>query len=268
MNFFSGFFKGIGNCFKSFSLIFEKGLWPYLIYPFLIWIFIFTLAIFGVATLADILSTKLNYYFSFDKIPDEGHFLSFAKPFLTGYLSFIVVWVVKLVFWFVSGTLTKYILLIVLSPLFAMLSEKAEEKITGTIFTFSFTQLIKDVGRGIVISLRNMLLEYLFIILCFILALVFPLSAVVTTPLLFFVCCYFTGFTMLDYNSERHKFKLSESFRFIRSNKGYACGIGFVYWFFMALPTFAGDIIGLMFGPALAVIGAAITFLEIKKQTV
>jgi hypothetical protein len=34
----------------------------------------------------------------------------------------------------------------------------------------------------------------------------------------------------------------------------------------MSLPTFAGDLVGLMFGPTLAVIGATMSFLEIKKK--
>ena len=30
MKFFSDFFKGIGNCFKAFGVLFEKNLWPYM----------------------------------------------------------------------------------------------------------------------------------------------------------------------------------------------------------------------------------------------
>lgn len=267
MNFFSGFFKGIGNCFSAFSVIFEKGLWPFLIYPLIIWIFIFILTIAGASSFADLLSAKLNNYFSLDNIPEKGHWLSFAKPFLTGYLSFVFLWIFKLIFWLTGGTLIKYILLIALSPMLSMVSEKAEEKLTGKTYTFNFIKLLKDTGRGIVISLRNMLMEYLFIATAFILVLVFPPTAIVTTPLLIFLSWYYTGFTMLDYNSERHQYKLKDSFRFVRRNKGHACGIGCVYWFFMTLPTFAGDVAGLMFGPVLAAVGATITFLKANPNS-
>ena len=49
-------------------------------------------------------------------------------------------------------------------------------------------------------------------------------------------------------------------------HKGYAIGIGCVYSLFMALPTIAGDAIGIMFGPTLAVIGATMGFLKINEQ--
>ena len=267
MSFFSGFFKGIGNSFKSFIFIFDKGLWPYLIYPLLIWIITFCLTIYGINILADVISKWVSEYLSFKNIPDNGHWLSFAKPFLTGWFSYITATVVKIVFWFVTATFSKYILLIVLSPLFAFLSEKTEEKITGKKFPFSVTQLLKDVLRGILISFRNMLFEYLIIILCFAVSLSFPPMIFVTAPFLLFVSWYYVGFVMLDYNSERHKYKFKRSIKFIKSNKGYACGIGCVYWLFMSLPFIVGDVVGIMFGPALAVVGATISFLQIKEST-
>lgn len=265
MKFFSNFFKAIGNCFKAFSLIFDKGLWPFLFYPLIVWILFWVLTLIGLASLADLLSEWLSKQMNFDAIPENGHWLSWAKPYLTGYFSFIIVWVIKLIFWFISGTFSKYVLLVILSPLFALLSEKTEEKLTGANFPFSFPQLLKDIGRGAAISLRNMLLEYFFIFACFIITLFLPIAVFVTVPLLLFISWYYFGFAMLDYSSERHKSGVGESIKFIRANKGYACGIGFVYWLFMALPTIAGDVIGLMFGPALAVVGATTCFLEIKS---
>ncbi len=264
MKFFSNFFSALSNCFKGFTLIFGKGLWPYLIYPLFIWLatWLFTILSFG------FLANAISNYLSFESIPESGHWLSFVKPFLTsGFFALLLSWVLKIIFWFVSATFSKYILLIVLSPLFALLSERTDEALSGNKFPFSFLQLLKDIGRGILISIRNMLFEFLFIAISFILGIFFPPSIIITTPLLVFISWYYTGFTMLDYNSERHKSRAGDSIKFIRNNKGYACGIGCVYWLFMILPSFAGDIVGLMFGPALAVIGATISYIEIKKPS-
>lgn len=107
-----------------------------------------------------------------------------------------------------------------------------------------------------------MFFEYFFIAICFVVTLFFPPLVVVTAPFLMFVSWYFIGFTMLDYNFERHKMSISQSVHFIRNNKGLACGIGVVYSFFMILPVF----IGMMFGPVLAVVAATISFIEIKQQ--
>lgn len=266
MNFFSGFFKGFGNCFKAFDVLFNKGLWPFLLYPLVIWIITWTLTIFGITLLADFISNWVKDTLAFDSIPDAGHWLSFAKPFFTGYFSVIVFWVVKILFWFISGTFSKYILLIVLSPLFALLSEITEEKLTGQKFPFSFPQLLKDILRGIMISLRNMMIELGIILLCFIVTLFFPPLIFITTPLLLLVSWYFTGFSLMDYNTERHRYNVSDSITFIRKNRGVVIGTGCVYGLFMSIPTFVGDIIGLMFGPALAALGATISFLEIKKK--
>lgn len=266
MNFFSGFFKGFGNCFKAFDVLFNKGLWPFLLYPLVIWLLTWLLTIFGITVLADAFANWATEVLEFDKIPDNGHWLSFAKPFLTGYFSFFVFWVVKILFWFISGTFSKYILLIVLSPLFALLSEIADEKLTGQKFPFSFPQLLKDILRGTLISLRNMMIEFGIIILCFIITLFFPPLIIATTPFLLLVSWYFTGFSLMDYNTERYRYNVSDSIKFIRANMGLVIGIGCVYGLFMSIPTFVGDIIGLMFGPALAALGATISFLEIRNK--
>lgn len=111
-----------------------------------------------------------------------------------------------------------------------------------------------------------MMIEFGIIIGCFIVTLFFPPLVIATTPFLLLVSWYFTGFSMMDYNTERYRYNVSDSVRFIRANKGLVIGIGCVYWLFMSIPTFAGDIIGLMFGPAIASLGATISFLEIRKS--
>lgn len=266
MNFFQGLIKGFTNCFNSFDLIFKKGLWPFLIYPLIIWVITWMLALFGITMFADWFAAWTSSALEFEKIPDSGHWLSFAKPFLTGYFSFFIFWVVKILFWFISGTFTKYVLLIVLSPLFALLSEMADERITGQKFPFSLPQLLKDILRGTIISLRNMLIEFGFIIACFIITLFFPPLVFITTPFLLLVSWYFTGFSMMDYNTERYRYNVHDSIKFIRANMGMIIGIGCVYWLFMSIPTVIGDIAGIMFGPAIASIGATLSFLEIKKS--
>ncbi|MES2131482.1 MAG: EI24 domain-containing protein [Bacteroidota bacterium] len=262
MRFFEELFKAIANCFRGLPLLFEKGLWPYLLYPVIMWVCVWAGSIWLFAKLATQITEYINGQLNFETIPDSGAWLSFAKPFLTGYFSIIIGWIIKLVFWMVSGTFIKYVLLILLSPLFSLLSESLEEKLTEKKFPFNGMQLLKDIFRGIGISLRNMILEYFFIAICFLLTLFVPLLAIVTVPLLFFISWYYIGFTMLDYNFERHKMTISQSASFTRKHKGTAIGIGIVYSFFMLLPLF----MGLFFGPILAVVGATLCFLDIQQK--
>lgn len=261
MNFFKDLFNAIANCFKSFGLLFEKGLWPYLFYPVLVWLLMWAGSVWLFANLSVAIAGYINEQLDFKTIPDSGSWLSFAKPFLTGWFSTILTWIIKLALLFLSGTVSKYITLILLSPLLSLLSEAAEEKVKGTKYAFNPTQFMKDVLRGITISLRNMLLEYAIIGLCFMITLIFPPLFFITAPFLLVVSWYFTGFTMLDYNFERHKMDISQSVTFTRGHRGTACGIGMVYWLCMLLP-----FIGLMFGPVLAVIGACNSFLDLKQQ--
>ena len=136
------------------------------------------------------------------------------------------------------------------------------KKTTGKKHPFHAAQLVKDIFRGIGISLRNMLLEYFMMALSFVVTVLFPPLIVITAPLLLFISWYFIGFTMLDYNFERHRMSISQSITFIRKHKGLACGIGAVYSFLMLLPLF----IGMMFAPVIAVVGATLCFLEIKNN--
>lgn len=267
MKFFGDFFRAIGNCFKGFGLLFEKGLWPFIFIPLIVWLLMWIGTLYGFFILADGLAEWMKGYFSFDSIPDAGHWLSFAKPFLVSKLGLVLGWILKFIFWFISGTFIKYVMLILLSPVFALLSEKAEEKLTGRSFPFSFSQLLKDILRGVLISLRNMFLEYLFMFICFLLTLFFPPLFFVTAPFLLLVGWYFIGFSLIDYNCERHRLGVGESVRLIRNNKGYACGTGMVYSFFLAFGFLPLQIVGMMFGPSVAVIGGTMSFLQMKDTT-
>ncbi|MDF2448174.1 MAG: hypothetical protein K0R26_678 [Bacteroidota bacterium] len=261
MKFFSDFFSAINNCFKGFILIFEKGLWPYIFYPLILWVLMWIGSIWFFSAIAINLSDYINQQLNFKDIPDSGALLSFAKPFLTGYFSFLLVWIFKIFFWFISGTFVKYMTLIFLSPLFSLLSESVEKKLTGITYPFQTSQLLKDIGRGVVMSFRNMILEYFFLALCFIATLFFPPIVIVTGPFLMLISWYFLGFTMFDYNFERRKTSISQSIKIARDYKGLICGIGMVYSLFMTLPFF----VGLMFGPIVAVVGATLCFLNLKK---
>lgn len=259
-----GFFYAIINAPKSVYFIFQKKLWPYLIYPLILWGIMLLTSMWVFSALAENIANYFNQLINFNNIPDSGSWLSFAKPFLTSYFAVFLSWTLKLVFWFITSTFSKYLTLICLSPLFSLLSEATEEILTQQKFPFSITQLAKDIIRGIIISVRNMMLEYGIIIICSIITLVFPPLLIITGPLLLLVSWYFIGFTMLDYSFERHKMTITKSSVFTKQNLGLTCGIGLVYSLLMLLPYF----LGLMFAPAVAVVTATISYTEIKQKQI
>lgn len=165
-------------------------------------------------------------------------------------------WVAMMLFYF---SLFKYFFLIVCSPVFAFLSEKTEAILEGKEYPFSFTQLAKDIARGIRIALRNALWQavYSFSIL---LVSVIPIVGWFTPILGLFIECYYYGFSMLDYSMERNKKTAAESIFFIGEHRGLAIGNGLVFYIMHLVP-----LIGWVLAPSYAVIAATLSLIAVKK---
>jgi CysZ protein len=137
----------------------------------------------------------------------------------------------------------KYLVVILLSPLFSKISEKVEFILTGNRYRFNFKQLVSDVKRGFRIGIRNMMWEVFFFTVIFLVGMVgwgdFALSPV--RHILFFISFYYYGFSFMDYIHERLKMNLQESIQLARENRGIALSIGSVYsvmiWNFIDLNT-------------------------------
>jgi CysZ protein len=124
-----------------------------------------------------------------------------------------------------------YIVMIILSPVLSILSEKIEEKLTGNKYRFRFMQLVHDVQRGAKIALRNIIWEYFFIVLVLGLASLFGDSVkaalIFSIPVMFGF--YFYGFSFIDYINERRRLNIQQSVYFVSNHKGLAVAIGSIY---------------------------------------
>jgi CysZ protein len=70
----------------------------------------------------------------------------------------------------------------------------------------------------------------------------------------FLVECYYYGFSMLDYSTERHKLSPSQSITFISNRRGLAIGNGMVFFLMHIIP-----FVGWVLAPAYAVIAATLS---------
>ena len=129
----------------------------------------------------------------------------------------------------------------------------------GKDFPFSFTQLIKDIIRGIRIALRNMLWQTVYAVSIFILAFI-PVIGWITPLIALMVECYYLGFSMLDYSCERHKLSTSQSIAFIGKHKGMAIGNGMIFYLMHLIP-----FLGWVLAPGYAVIAATISLYGDKE---
>ncbi len=171
----------------------------------------------------------------------------------------IILWLVMLMFYF---SLFKYLFLIIASPVFAYLSEKTESIMEGKDFPLSFSQLMKDIWRGVRIALRNLLWQTVYVLSIFILSFI-PLVGWIAPLIALMVECYYFGFSMLDYSSERNKMSVAQSIDFIGRHKGLAVGNGLIFYLMHMIP-----LVGWLLAPSYAVVAATISLLNARKKQV
>lgn len=175
----------------------------------------------------------------------SNSFVGFLFVFGTALL-----WLIMMLLYF---SLFKFLFLIIGSPVFAYLSEKTASIIEGKDFPFSFTQLGKDILRGIKLALRNSVWQTVYVLSILLLSLI-PLIGWLTPILAVLVECYYYGFSMLDYSMERQKKTPAESIFYIGNHKGLAIGNGFIFYLMHMLP-----IIGWILAPSYAVVAATLS---------
>ena len=133
---------------------------------------------------------------------------------------------------------SKYLVVTILSPLLARLSEKTENILTGKKYPWNFAQLVSDVKRAMRIVVRNLMWEYFFFLIILIVSIIGwenPKSSPVFY-LTFVIGFYYYGFAFLDYINERRRLTMDESIEFMRQNRGLAIVIGGMYSILILVP--------------------------------
>mgnify|MGYP005988714591 CR=1 FL=1 len=140
----------------------------------------------------------------------------------------------------------KYLVVVLLSPLLSHLSQHCEKILTGKKYPFSIKQLWADIQRSMRIVVRNLMWEYFFFLIIFIVSALGwddPLKSPIFY-LTYVIGFYYYGFSFLDYSNERRKLDVDNSIIFIRKYRGLTMTIGTVYSLLILLPV---DL-GIMFG--------------------
>lgn len=184
--------------------------------------------------------------------------LQFKESFLGLIILFIRIGV-QLILFFFYFSLFKYIFLIVGSPLFAYLSEKTAAIMEEKEYPFSFSQLLKDIARGVSIAVRNGLWQTVYSISILVISFI-PIVGLATAVMAFLIECYYLGFSMLDYSCERNKLSTNQSIEFIGKHKGLAIGNGIVFYMMHLV-----IIVGWVLAPAYAVIAATLSLYKARQ---
>ena len=240
--------------FQTHRFIIKHRLWKWIFIPGLLYALLFCVGIYFFWK-----SSSYAIEFTLLKTGVKDWIQKMQNSWLSWFVIFaqVILHLVLMLFYF---SLFKYLFLIIGSPLFAYLSEKTEAIMEGNDFPFSFTQLLKDIVRGIRIALRNMLWQTVYAVSIFILAFI-PVIGWITPLIGLMVECYYLGFSMLDYSSERHKLSTSQSIAFIGKHKGLAIGNGMVFFLMHLIP-----VLGWVLAPGYAVIAATISLYGDKEN--
>jgi len=235
---FKNFGAGFSAYGKAIELLFTKGLIWYMIFPILLNVLFLVLGWLGIGSLTDYVENWLQGIMQIEDDSFSGaEYLAPVSSYISGIAGGIVWVLMKFIFFFVFAYFGGYIVIICLSPVFAMLSEKTEEILTGNKYKFNGDQMMRDVVRGILLAFRNLFIELFYMIAIFSLGLFIPfIGGIVGSILLFFISSYFYGFSFIDYNNERRRMTLKQSVQFIRANKGMAIGNGMIFSIFLLIP--------------------------------
>lgn len=235
---------------KGFRFIFKNGLSVYFVFPVLLSFVFFAFSWWGSSEFVAFCQDILGQYWTRDT---ESWYFQALGWFLT--LS------VRFIFVYIFLTINKYLVLILLSPVLAFLSEAVEEKVTGKKYPFVLDQFVRDVVRGVLLACRNFVYEIFWTLLILIATLFFPPFGILAPFAIFFLQSYFYGFSFMDYFNERRKVSLKQSITFTRKKKGYALVYGGVFSLFFYIPY-----IGLIIAPIWMEVSATLGMIRIYKR--
>ena len=215
---------GFRTYVNATGFIFSNGLWWTLLIPIAINILLFA----GGFSFIDSLTQDIqDRVVSLIGLTDSS--------FFSGLIGGLVWLLLKVMFFFVFAYWGGYITLIILSPVLAYISERTEEILSGKKYPFNPDQWMRDIVRGILISLRNVFIQTGWMILVFVFGFI-PVIGWLGAILLFLISAYFYGFSFMDYTSERRRMKIAQSVQFIRSYKWLAITNGAIFSLFLILP--------------------------------
>ena len=235
--------------------IVKHKLWKWIVIPGIVYAILFGAGMYFFVHSAVVV---IDYFFSktglkswLEKEPDNG----IRYIFILGQLILHIILMLVYFSWF------KYLFLIVGSPVFAWLSEKTEAMIHGTEHQFNGRKYLRTIARGIQIAVRNSLWQTVYSISIVLLSLL-PLIGWATPVLAIFVECYYFGFSMLDYTSERKGLSSAQSIDRIGNHKGLAIGNGMVFFLMHSVL-----VVGWVLAPGYAVIAATLSLQDEKNKT-
>jgi len=250
---------GLGSYPKAFQLIFKKGFIKFLIFPLLLNVILIWLG----WEISTVWATNGQEAFS-AWVSMEG-----AEYWGSGAINWlvdnIVGFMIKVLFFIIYAYTSGFVILILLAPVFSILSEKTEHAlfVKDEEYPFDFKQMMKDTGRGIILAVKNLTIETAFMLLMFVIGFI-PVVGWIAPIIMFFISAYFFGFSFMDYTNERRKRTPNESSIYLKKYRWTAISVGSLYALSVFIP-FCGPLLSPFFA-TVSVIAGTISMLEIERR--
>lgn len=241
-------FKSYGQAFRILD---KYKLWSILIFPALLSLAIAILiAVLAWATSGDIVIYITRKYSFKDYDSKIGNLIEMMISFL-----------IRGITLFMYLKIYRYLVLVVLSPIFVNISSLLHRKVDGStekpdLWTYCFCSF-----RGIKLAIRNFIFEILLTFVLLFLAVLVIWIFPIIPALIFIIESYFYGMVMMDYRLEMDGISLKDSIQKIRENAGLATGNGILFNLIILFPVF-----GVIIGPTIALVAAKTAIDEQQKS--
>ena len=149
--------------------------------------------------------------------------------------------------------------LIVGTSYFSFISEKIHSILTKTSKPFKIKAWIKEIKRGLALSITNSIKQLGFALLITLIKLI-PIVGIIAPLLTFIVQAYYNGILMTDYSLEREGYNLKESKKFYSQNKPFMFSIGLGFMFLLLIP-----VVGWFLAPTYALTASSLYFFNQKS---
>lgn len=211
---------------EAFRILFSKRYGWYLIIPIVLILLSFLGGNLVVSTLSEQLTERVRDYMSH---------LDFKTPMVEKISMLFIRIAVRLTYLYLFLSVGGYLILITMSPVLSLLADKAGKDITGEEMRFRFADYLHDVIRGIVLTIRNFVIQIIFMLILFFLSFI-PMLGLITPIFMFLVTAYFYGFSFIDYIVERQKRPMKEGIYYINKHIGVVLAIGIPFTLALAIP--------------------------------
>ncbi len=238
------FLRSIQTWIQSWGFILRNRLTHYFLYPIALSILMGMGAVALIRQGVDYLMNFIEPHLQYTAIP-QGSWWSQVWEVLVDWSHYGIAFILWIIALLVFQKINKYLTLALMSPIMALISERTESIVTGKQFPWDGRQWVRDVIRGILLAMRNLLAEFMITVVFIwgidlLITLVIPPLGVLLSPvfavLSFVVGAYYFGFSTMDYYNERQHLSIGQSIKSIQRNKGIAIGNGTIFSILFSIP--------------------------------